>query len=587
MSNTTDTSVPKEILDVIQDIPDEVKEESRRILKEGRDRIKKAVDGRIRLIDKTGKFLVPVAIEGFPEEEENIYLAVRELDDCIAGRVARTGVPENSTGLQEDTDFIAFLKKVKEKGKKDENWKKYAERFEKIQSEVAVPLEVHGNVIGIFNVHSTEKNAFTEEDKKTLYDLARLTGTAIANARLFVAFKQMVSKFTPAVNPDDILNSIPRIVCDLMNTPACSIWLLDEATKEIKIRASHGLDKEYTTEAILTLADEVTGKAIRTKYRELVPDIAKGKEKLQYPEGLLKRGFKSLLSVPLTIDGEKAIGTINIYTPATKAKQELTEHEIKLLEIFAVPAAAILKGAKLNRLREDIIEDILKISSEEYDLEKLLKEIAKIGKNHLEVKSCAIFLLEADNKTLRIRAGEGEDIGEKLMASNATYYVPDRPSFKDLEERRSKINGNLMRKKRKEELLSPNKWENRKKLIKDGKLPMGITAWIIKEKKPRLLSGDEVRNHPEWFGGYEKKQGEECMSLVEIPLIFSDGNVGGIIKIENHIHGKRFTKDHLEILSILGKYVVLAIERVMRTPISYRELYGDKLLEKIKSLKVD
>lgn len=79
------SGVPEAHLDIIQAIPPEIKEESRRILREAIDRIKpKAADGRIRLIDKNGKYLVPVAIEGFPEREEDIDLSIREMD-CIAG----------------------------------------------------------------------------------------------------------------------------------------------------------------------------------------------------------------------------------------------------------------------------------------------------------------------------------------------------------------------------------------------------------------------------------------------------------------------------------------------------------------------
>lgn len=492
-------------------------------------------------------------------------------------------MPENVPDVHKDEDFVEFLEKIRERGKKDKRWKEYAEKFESINSEVAVPLEVHGNVIGVLNIHSTKKDAFTDDDKNTLYDLARLNATTIENVRLFVALRDISSTLIPSADQEDILGSIPYIVCNLMNTPACSIWILDRETK-ITIKKYYGLDADYVKEAVITLDDEITGKAIKKKEPVLIADIDAEKDKLRYYHDLKKMGYVALLSVPLIV-GDEAIGTINIYAPATRAKQEFTEYELNLLRIFSIPAAAILNSAKLNQLREDIIESMVKISFESHDLSELLDEIVRIGRSSLEAKSCTIFLLDEDKETLSIRAGAGE-IGKKLLESKAIYYVPKREPFETLEERRSKVDENYLKMKKKEKLLSGDEWKTRKSLVEKGKLPMGITAFVLKDKRPVMLSGDEVREHPEWFGGYEKKQEEACLSVVEIPLIYSDGAAEGVIKIENHIHDKFFTIEHKEILSILAKYIVFAIERVTRAPISYTGLYGVKLLEEIKSLKI-
>src|SRR5262249_24380818 len=56
---------------------------------------------------------------------------------------------------------------------------------EDTRSEIDIPLKVRGEVIGIFNLQSTELNAFSPERIRLLEALAGHVATAIANARMF------------------------------------------------------------------------------------------------------------------------------------------------------------------------------------------------------------------------------------------------------------------------------------------------------------------------------------------------------------------------------------------------------------------
>jgi GAF domain-containing protein/HAMP domain-containing protein len=53
------------------------------------------------------------------------------------------------------------------------------------RSEVALPLRARGEILGVLDVHSKEREAFTEEDVAVLQTLADQVATAISNARLF------------------------------------------------------------------------------------------------------------------------------------------------------------------------------------------------------------------------------------------------------------------------------------------------------------------------------------------------------------------------------------------------------------------
>jgi GAF domain-containing protein len=55
----------------------------------------------------------------------------------------------------------------------------------KTNTELALPLKIHGEVVGALDVQSTEENAFSDEDVVVLQALADQLAVAISNARLF------------------------------------------------------------------------------------------------------------------------------------------------------------------------------------------------------------------------------------------------------------------------------------------------------------------------------------------------------------------------------------------------------------------
>lgn len=522
------------------------------------------VGGRIRLLDKEGKKLVPVAYGG----DESPAPATWPVGECIVGEAVRDNEIKYIDDVQNYDGFKNALKTVKDP--------EYREYLKDIGSEVAVPLKVGDRIIGAFNVHSPKKDAF-KNNLEILSALAGLAAIAIETDRLLNALQNVISEFTPSTQEKDILALIPSIVCDLMNFPACSIWEPDKDNKqELVIVASYGLKKNYVYKARISIKDKITGEAFRTKIP--VPVLnASTDPRMKYPNKIKEMGYVSLLSVPMVVRDD-VIGTINIYT---SAQHNFTEYEKRLLERFGSQAGIIINSATLNGKKREIIKSILKIAFEDYELDQLLDEIVEIGRRALNAKSCVIFLLDDDKETLRIRAGVGE-IGKNLMELNARYYVPDRKPFEGPEERKKRVDKNCIKN------MKEYDWKTRKDLVEDGKLPMGITAYVVRandrEGKEILLpyGGEGVRDHCEWLGGYEAEQGEACTSIVEIPLIFGK-KAEGVIKIENHIENKLFTNEYKEILSILADSLVLAIEMVRSKAPSYKDMFGIKLLDEFKS----
>ncbi|MEN4005926.1 MAG: GAF domain-containing protein [Methanobacteriaceae archaeon] len=289
----------------------------------------------------------------------------------------------------------------------------------------------------------------------------------------------------------------------------------------------------------------------------------------------------------------------------------------------------MLKNAVIENYPDKIrslIRQILEIALNSNDLKNFLDEIVEIGAETTEAKSCSIFLLEEsenrNGKILRLYSTSG-DMDKILKDEKAKYYIPKRSPFTKKGEGKDKIIAYLRRyflercnyteeklEIYEKELLKEGKtlinvlWENEKSLInivkkmgddlidliEKGELPMGITAVNVKTKEfLPLLHGAELYEHPEWIGTHRGIH-EICTSLVQVPLLKShDGEIVGIIKIENHKLGDShcFTGKHKEILSILADSIVIAIQQIIYKSDTYKKLYGTEILKKINELKIE
>ncbi|MBI4684475.1 MAG: hypothetical protein HY755_04690 [Nitrospirae bacterium] len=229
-----------------------------------------------------------------------------------------------------------------------------------------------------------------------------------------------------------------------------------------------------------------------------------------------------------------------------------------------------LENIELENIKQ-IMEKVLSASIGKIELKNFLDVVVEIGSKKLEAKSCSIFLLVDGQGTLEIVAGSG-DIGRKLTEAEAKYCVPERNPLSQ----------------KPEETYVYNTWEEEKKLIEEGKLGMGITAWVVKTGESVRYGGrDEFEKHPEHRGKFEKTQNEECQSIVEVPLYFKkDKNkkgrakADGVIKVENPVNKKEFDQADKFILSILSSCVSAAIQKIeIDEPKSYKQLFnGAKLL---------
>jgi signal transduction protein with GAF and PtsI domain len=168
---------------------------------------------------------------------------------------------------------------------------------------------------------------------------------------------EALSKISKAISSDlyleDILRLMVVVTAEVMKSKICSLWLVDERDKALKIRATQSMSEEYLKERSLKLGEGVVGYVAQENRPMMIYNVLK---EPRYKEKELARreGLVSLLSVPMCVK-DKVIGVINCYT---SFPHKFTKSEIEVLTTVASQAAIAIENAGLI-MKAKIIEDEL------------------------------------------------------------------------------------------------------------------------------------------------------------------------------------------------------------------------------------
>ncbi len=125
--------------------------------------VMQATSGSLMLIDKTSNRLIIRSARGLAADV--VKTMKLKVGEGVTGWVAQTGQPSLVPDVSKDSRYIVAVSEVR--------------------AELAVPMILHGETIGVINVDHTELAAFTSQDLELLMTLANLATVAIRNAQLF------------------------------------------------------------------------------------------------------------------------------------------------------------------------------------------------------------------------------------------------------------------------------------------------------------------------------------------------------------------------------------------------------------------
>ena len=329
-------------------------------------RVMRASSGSLALINPTTNFLEIHAAQNLSSTARKLKLRVGE---GITGWVARHGKPVRLGDATRDPRYVSVRREVR--------------------SELAVPLEVRGEVRGVINVDSERADAFSEDDQELLQELATLAATVIHNTWLYEQLRLKVLLFeslasvsrtiNSTLNLDEALRAITKEACDLMRARMCSLMLLDESRDWLDLRASYGAGDAYIKKPRLSVEESLLGVVVRRKKPQQVANV-QADSRYQNVELARRENLVSLLSVPLIFAGQ-AIGTLNVYTARP---YNFSNEEIKILSALAELSAIAIEKARLYERVVDV-EEQLRQNEKLSALGLLAAEVAHEIRNPLTV----------------------------------------------------------------------------------------------------------------------------------------------------------------------------------------------------------
>jgi signal transduction histidine kinase len=362
-------------------------------------RLMRASSGSVVLINPTTGFLEIQAAQGLPRHAMDLKLRVGE---GITGWVARTGKPALVGNVAQDPRYVMLRSKVR--------------------SELAVPLEVNGEVRGVLNVDSARENAFSADDQQLLEALAAQAARVIHNtwlyeqlrlkARLFESLANVSRTVNSTLGLDDALKVVTREACVLMRAKMCSLMMVDENHEWLDLRASFGAGDAYVSKPRLSVSESLLGVVVRRK-KPLQVENVQSSSRYQNIELARREGLVSLLSVPLLFAGQ-AIGTLSVYTGESYS---FSNEEIRILSSLAELSAIAIEKARLYERIVDV-EEQLRQNEKLSALGLLAAEVAHEIRNPLTVMKMLYHSLNLDFPVGDPRTKDARIIGEKIEHLN-------------------------------------------------------------------------------------------------------------------------------------------------------------------------
>ena len=355
----------------------------------------RASSGSVILINPNTNFLEIQASIGLPPNAAKIKLRVGE---GITGWVARTGKAARISEVRQDPRYIMFEREIR--------------------SELAVPLEVKGELRGVLNVDSNRANAFSADDQELLEALAVQAAKVIQNtwlyeqlrlkARLFETLVSVGQTINSTLNLTDALNVITQEACQLMEAKMCSVLMLDDTGEWLDLRASFGAGEAYIKKPRLNLAESLLGIVVRRK-KPLQVENVQAIGRYQNVDVARREGLVSLLSVPLIFSGQ-AIGTLNVYTDTPHS---FSNEEIKILSALAELSAIAIEKARLYERIVDV-EEQLRQNEKLSALGLLAAEVAHEIRNPLTVMKMLYHSMDLRFPASDPRHRDAQIMGEKM-----------------------------------------------------------------------------------------------------------------------------------------------------------------------------
>ncbi len=215
------------------------------------------------------------------------------------------------------------------------------------------------------------------------------------------------------MDADELLDLIIREATSAIGTDVCSLYLLAQDGRSLRLTATNGLNERMVNRVTMAIGEGITGWVAATRQPRLVTDVAQD-EHWKWVPGLDEDRFHSMLSVPIE-SGPRLIGVINVQSVE---EREFQEDDIAFLRALAGQVAGVLERSELQRrlqaqlaeirLSRDVHDQFTRLSLEGAGIPAILEAVGQLAGGRAA-------LYAADGYRFREAGESGEGLPARIV----------------------------------------------------------------------------------------------------------------------------------------------------------------------------
>lgn len=286
--------------------------------------------------------------------KKNLPVKEIQLNQGIAGRVVRSGKPVLLSDTSEEQDYFSIDPSTR--------------------SEICVPIQLHGVVIGAINTESDVVGFFTGQDLRLVSTVADQMAASFEKLLLNQELRKQLDRLTALRKIDlaisenmDIGETLKVLVDEVTNTlnfDAVDVLLYYPAERVLRRAGSIGFnpDQLHKHSEIAIDSIENTGlasvRALTAGRTIHIPDISKNPS--SRARLISQEGFSSVYVVPLIAKGQTH-GLLEVFS---RAPLELSSDRISFLEALAGQATIAIENSTLLKNLEQSNRELVEAYNE-------------------------------------------------------------------------------------------------------------------------------------------------------------------------------------------------------------------------------
>ncbi len=220
------------------------------------------------------------------------------------------------------------------------------------KSELSAPVMFRGDIIGVLDIQSDVKDAFTRNDVGIIEMVADMLAIAVTNARIYMESKEReaalsildrISKqISYRLEPGVVLDQFAHDAATMLRAEKAMVGLVDEDSQAISYVAAYKIPKELTKDKKYSTKVGIAGRALKFLKVETVNDYSADPDAVESWADMF--AIKSMISSPMMIEG-RGIGVINVYNKL--GGKPFTKGDGLFLSSLADHAAIALENSDL------------------------------------------------------------------------------------------------------------------------------------------------------------------------------------------------------------------------------------------------